>query len=286
MAIPGKIFYGPLQSTNGKELCGSGALTADCFQPGDGRASEQPGLVAIHTVFVRLHNQIASVLSRYNTYWSEEKVFQETRKIIYSIIQHITYREFLPIVLGPEVMDLFELKLQENDFFNGYDSRVNPAIANSFATAAYRFGHSMVPNSFIRTNTDHVPLNNSKLYLFYYSHDFQLNIFLIFYFTGVPLHEDFDNDSNIWSEGALDRLVLGLCNQMSQRRDEFICEEISNRLFQPKGGFFGIDLTAINIQRGRDHGLPPYTSWRIPCGLKEIKNWQDLEKVKHSFLYL
>lgn len=95
----------------------------------------------------------------------------------------------------------------------------------------------------------------------------------------VPLHEDFDNFQNIWTRGSMDRLLLGLCNQMSQRRDEFVCDELSNRLFQPKGGPFGMDLAAVNIQRGRDHGLPPYTSWRIPCGLTEIQNWRDLEKV-------
>lgn len=101
-------------------------------------------------------------MSRSNIHWSDERVFQETRKIVYSIIQHITYREFLPIVLGPEVMELFELKLQDRNFFQGYDTRVNPAIANSFAAAAYRFGHSMVQNTFVRTNNDHRPLPNSK----------------------------------------------------------------------------------------------------------------------------
>lgn len=146
-------------------MCTSGALTTDCFEPGDGRASEQPGLIAIHTVFVRFHNQVAAVLSRFNTHWSDEKIFQETRKIIYSIIQHITYREFLPLVVGQEVMDLFELKLKDKGFYKGYDERVNPAVANSFSTAAFRFGHSMVQNTFIRTDSDHRPIPNSKLYI-------------------------------------------------------------------------------------------------------------------------
>lgn len=107
-------------------------------------------------------------------------------------------------------------------------------------------------------------------------------------FLGVPLHEDFDNDENIWSRGAVDRILLGFCNQMSQRRDEYICDELSNHLFQSKGGApFGMDLAAINIQRGRDHGLPAYTSWRIPCGLSQIESWRDLEKVqKSSFQFL
>lgn len=40
-----------------------------------------------------------------------------------------------------------------------------------------------------------------------------------------------------------------------------------------------MDLAAINIQRGRDHGIPPYTAWRKPCGLSAIKNWEDIERV-------
>lgn len=68
-------------------------------------------------------------------------------------------------------------------------------------------------------------------------------------------------------------------NQPCQRRDEFITEEVTNHLFQTPGFSFGMDLASINIQRGRDHGLPPYVRWREPCGLSPVKTFEDLDRV-------
>lgn len=166
----GKLHYGrpqgrePLRPPDppGGDICRSGALSSDCLQGGDGRLSEQPGLTALHTVWLRYHNRIATILSQLNRHWSDEKVYQETRRIVIALFQHITYREFLPIVLGQEVMDLFELNLERKGYYSGFDKRVNPAIANSFGTAAFRFGHSLVQNSFVRFDTQHRPIFNSN----------------------------------------------------------------------------------------------------------------------------
>jgi hypothetical protein len=67
---------------------------------GDGRVNEQIDLALLHTIWLREHNRIAFELSRLNPRWSDEAIFQETRRIIIAQIQHITYNEFLPIVLG------------------------------------------------------------------------------------------------------------------------------------------------------------------------------------------
>lgn len=40
-----------------------------------------------------------------------------------------------------------------------------------------------------------------------------------------------------------------------------------------------MDLASLNIQRGRDHGIPAYVQWRIPCDLSPIRNWEDFEIV-------
>lgn len=113
-------------------------------------------------VWLRFHNYVAETLSQLNPQWSDELLFQEARKLVGGLIQHITYREFLPVLLGAEVMDLFELNVLSKGYYEEYDVRADPTVANSFATAAYRFGHSLVQNSFVRTDSKHTPIFNSK----------------------------------------------------------------------------------------------------------------------------
>merc|ERR1712016_395052 len=88
------------------------AASGHCFLAGDQRANEQPGLTVLHTLLMRTHNNIATDLHKLNPHWSLDKVYQETRRIVIAIIQHITYNEFLPRVLGPDTMRRFSLSLE------------------------------------------------------------------------------------------------------------------------------------------------------------------------------
>lgn len=63
---------------------------------------------------------------------------------------------------GPDVMQAFDLEVMKKGYYDGYDPTVNPNVANSFAAAAYRFGHSLVQHSFVRYDTKHRPMFNSK----------------------------------------------------------------------------------------------------------------------------
>ncbi|XP_065359747.1 uncharacterized protein LOC135953697 [Calliphora vicina] len=237
------------------DVCQRGAIASHCIRSGDGRSGEQPGLLALHHVWVHEHNLIAMKLGEMNLHWSDEKIYQETRRIIGAMFQHITYREFLPIVLGREVVKLFDLELLTSGYYEGYDPKTNPAVANAFSAAAFRFGHSLVQNSYMRCDRFHNVINNN-----------------------VSLHEEFQR-GDIGSVGSLHRLIRGMATQRALKRDEFITPELTNHLFQTPGFPFGLDLAAINIQRGRDHGIPPYTHWRVPCGLTPINTWDEFATV-------
>ena len=65
---------------------------------GDHRVTEQPGLTTLHTLFMRQHNEVAYKLAEVNPQWNDDRLYEEARKIIGAIMQHITYDEYLPKV--------------------------------------------------------------------------------------------------------------------------------------------------------------------------------------------
>jgi peroxidase len=125
------------------------------------------------------------------------------------MLQHITYNEWLPVILGQNVLKIFELTLSPVGHYEGYNASVNPSVANAFAAAAFRFGHSLIKGSLSRCNKE---------------------------FREVPffvkLHKELNNPTNMHNFGSVDRITLGLCSDTLARRDEFITEELTNHLFQ------------------------------------------------------
>lgn len=53
--------------------------------------------------------------------------------------------------------------------------------------------------------------------------------------------------------------------------------QIVNHLFaQEQSDGLGLDLVAMNIQRGRDHGLPGYVEYRKICNVGSASSFNDL----------
>ena len=221
---------------------GDGNPAAPLFLAGDVRANEQVGLTAMHTLFVREHNRLAERLAKKLPKASDEQLYQLARKIVGAELQIITYNEFVPAVLGKNALP----------GYRGYDASVNASIANEFSTALFRFGHSMLSPQLLlldgsRNVVGSLPLKNA-----FFNRDFLKN-----------------DPQNV------DRVLRGLAAQTSQMIDNKIVDDVRNFLFGPPGAG-GLDLASLNIQRGRDSGLPDYNQLRETYGLPRVTSFDEI----------
>ncbi|XP_066271799.1 peroxidasin-like [Branchiostoma lanceolatum] len=227
----------------------NGENVVPCFLAGDVRANEVNTLIASHTIWVREHNRLARELKRINPHWDGEKIYQEARKIVGAMMQHITFTEYLPKILGPIGMD----QIGE---YAGYDPNVNPSTRNEFATAAFRFGHAAIAGTVRRFDEN-------------YEEDPQIG--------NVALHDTFFSPWRVVEESGVDPLVRGLIGGFAKlvTPTNIMHEELSQKLFALKNQI-ALDLASLNTQRGRDHGLPFYNDWRAFCNLPRAESFDDL----------
>ena len=224
------------------------------YLAGDIRANEQLGLTAVHTMFLREHNRLAEGLSQRADLHQlvtaagldanvasdvDEYVYQMSRKAVGAEIQAITYNEFLPMLVGHDVLPTYQ----------GYDANVNATLSNEFANAAYRVGHTLL------------------------SPEIQLADLAGNSLGSVALRDAFFDPSFTQANGV-DSLLKGLSMHQAQDVDALVIDEVRNFLFEEGNG--GLDLAAVNIQRGRDHGLPSYNDMRRGLGLAPRVDFSEI----------
>ncbi|KAK7466015.1 hypothetical protein BaRGS_00037452 [Batillaria attramentaria] len=218
-----------------------------CLAAGDHRVNVFVGLGGLHTLFVREHNRLATKLKTINPGWDADKIFEETRRIVSAEFQHITYADWLPLVLDTDTLTKY--RLGQNDY--NYDPDINPTITNVFSTASFRFGHSQVKQS--------VQIGKRKLQL---------------------------QDTLLRPTFTLNHLtdaLEGLVSAPTDEVDPFFANGLTDHMFETNStAHDGLDLVSSNIQRGRDHGLPPYNDWREFCGLPRITDFDTTEFISKS----
>ncbi|XP_057375088.1 peroxidase-like [Daphnia carinata] len=223
-----------------------------CFLSGDSRVNQLIGLTVMQTVWHREHNRVAGELARVNPRWNDERLFQEARRVVIAELQHITYNEYLPVLLGRPVMEAYGLLPRTSGFFTGYNDTVNGNVFNEFSTAAYRYGHSMVSHWFELVD------ENGATY------------------DRLHLKDWFNNPHPLLKADVLDGVLRGLTLANPEASDEHFVTDLTNMLFKTPESKHGGDLVAFNVWRGRDHGLPGYNAYRELFGLRKAKTFSEL----------
>ncbi len=211
------------------------------FAAGDVRANENVELTSLQTLFVREHNYWATQVKQANPSFSDEQIYQRARSIVIGEIQAITYKQWLPAVLGDNALAPYK----------GYNSKVNPGIANEFSTAGFRFGHSMLGDDVEFLDNNGKPTQ-----------------------AGISLSQAFFNPTAVTQSG-IDPLLKYLASDPSSEIDPKVVGSIRNFLFGPPGSG-GLDLASLNIARGRDHGLADYNSTRKAYGLPKVTSFDQI----------
>jgi len=211
------------------------------FVAGDIRANENVLLISYHTAFVREHNRIADQLILQHPDWEDEQIYQHARKIVGGILQNITFDEWLP-AMGVHLSR-----------YNGYKSNVDPTILNGFAAAAFRLGHTLLNGNILVMDAEGNERPEGPM----------------------KLRDAFFNPNALIENGGLDPFFRGMGVQVQQQMDAKIVDDVRNFLFGPPGAG-GLDLAAININRGRERGLPDFNAYRVALGLEPYNAFREV----------
>lgn len=224
------------------------------FIAGDRRSNENAVLTAFHILFLREHNRIAKKMydeigcSGLSEDDCDEKIFSLARRFNGLQFQKIVYEEFIPL--------LTDMRIN----YSGFNSSVNPSISNVFATAAYRFGHSMIPETIEQRGPGNALRDSMGLIdtFGFASSKFQ---------AAPELVEEF---------------LRGSIFSFAQEADTMVVNSMRNLLFSPivasnvNPNIVSIDLLAVNIQRSRDHALPCYNEIRMIYGLSKYTRFSQI----------
>jgi peroxidase len=226
--------------------------TNDDFLAGDDRVNIFVGLIAMHTLLARQHNRLAKELQTLNPDWSNDQVFEEARKIVGALVQIISYRDWLPNIIGPHGMEL----LGE---YKGYQPEVNPTIAIEFSTGIFRFGHGLILAEYPRINEKGEEIDEGPL-----------------------LVVDSINEPERIFEGGVSAILRGM-SRTASKMPQNIVPDITQEFMDNR------DLASINVQRGRDNAIPSYNGMRKFCGLDMAKTLQNMtpdtvsDQARHKF---
>jgi peroxidase len=183
------------------------------FLAGDERSTEHSILTAMHTLWMREHNRLCDAVFAERPYFSEEQAFWKARQIVIAKIQHITYEEWLPALLGSQITLLDTVQ----------PKRADTRISVEFSTAAFRIGHSLIPDPIGQFTLPSIFFNTTMMYGY-----------------------------------GVDAFLEAAYETPAQAADRFVVDGLRNFLFAAGPMQMGEDLISRNLFRGRELGMSTY----------------------------
>lgn len=238
-----EVGPGDLMILNNARLNNAPRNRRNFFVAGDTRSNEHPILTCIHTIFLREHNSLARELKKEFPEWSEETLFQNARKINIAQFQKIVLKEWYPALTGRRLPN-----------YEGFQRGTDPTVSLVFSTAAFRLGHTLVGNSVPRRGPGNSPLPS-------------LNFMRVFF-----------KSVGIITSNGIEEFVRGALMSRAQKIDLQVHDILRNFLFSNVQGEEGLDLIALNLQRGRDHALPSYNRIRQQFGLGRVRRFSQITR--------
>uniref|UniRef100_A0A8V5HDX9 NAD(P)H oxidase (H2O2-forming) n=1 Tax=Melopsittacus undulatus TaxID=13146 RepID=A0A8V5HDX9_MELUD len=220
------------------------------YDLGSAWGNENRFVQAVSIAWFRYHNHLAAVLAQGHPTWSDEDLFQHTRKWVIATFQSIVLYEWLPTLLGTQVPE-----------YKGYQQHLDPSLSPEFVAAAGQFLATMVPPGIYKRDPkcqfQKVPgpggsFPAMRLCNSYWSREVHRRVLRMWRAGCVGLHF---------------LLYIMGTPQGSER-------ETGYYWYGPLK-YSRTDYVASCLQRGRDLGLPTYNQARERFGLKPVQNWSD-----------
>ncbi|KAJ3263929.1 hypothetical protein HDU77_009702 [Chytriomyces hyalinus] len=201
-----------------------------------------PHSLTLYILLFREHNRRARLLHVANPDWTDEHIYQRSRRWVISLIQMVSVEYYVPALTGSPLPP-----------YLGYKESVNPQIDLFFSQVASIYGHSTLNEVVYRIDDKGEQSKEGHMYL---------------------RDAMFRNLCEEVSHAGIDSLVRGFITQRNQVVDANANDDVRSNLQVNPG--FNYDLIAIGIQRGRDVGMCDFNSCRKAFNLPTLSSWKDL----------
>lgn len=197
-----------------------------------------PSLSALAIVFLRYHNLRAEAHALKDPTLADEELYWLARRDMTAAYQNMVEEKYIPTTLGETL-----------DPYKGYNPDVDPSIDVFFSTASFRYGHSGLSGVIRMLDADYRPMPQDPLLL----------------------RDAFDHTESVLGssedDSATAGVLRGLAAEPAKAADASFVDDVA---------FYTKRMAEMNVQRGRDAGLPSYNEAREWFGLGRAKTFAEL----------